>query len=181
MITISGHRLIDGVVNYLIDKMVKAVYISAADIHARPFTHGFQAVDAAPPDFELLVKRFSETASIPRFKGEWEKRLDRYDKGLTIIRADQCPYTVKNVGEISETAEKEFGIKADIVDLKSYRDAQNSPCAFGIFCIICFPIFWAVLCSFKTHEEMFSVPLKILPSALTIEHYQKLWIFKRLP
>ena len=51
----------------------------------------------------------------------------------------------------------------------------------SIFCLICFPIFWAVLCSFKTHEEMFSVPLKILPSALTIEHYKKLWISTQIP
>jgi multiple sugar transport system permease protein len=53
--------------------------------------------------------------------------------------------------------------------------------AFIIFFLICFPIFWAVLCSFKTHEEMFSVPLKIIPTTLTIEHYKKLILSSKIP
>jgi len=67
---------------------------------------------------------------------EIEERSSQYDKGLTVIRADQCPYTVKNVKEISETAEKEYGIKPNIIDLKNCEEAQNSPCPFGTFCIV---------------------------------------------
>ena len=37
----------------------------------------FEAVDRAPPDFELLVKRFSNT-SLPAFKGNWEQILSQY-------------------------------------------------------------------------------------------------------
>ena len=96
----------------------------------------FKVVDTAPPDFELLVKKFNKKAPNPKFKGDWEKKLSQYGKGLTIIRADQCPYTVKNVKEIKETAEKTYGMKPNIIDLKNYKEAQNSPCAFGIFCII---------------------------------------------
>jgi hypothetical protein len=96
----------------------------------------FEVVDTAPPDFELLVKKFNKTAPTPRFKGDWEERQSQYGKGLTIIRADQCPYTVKNVREICETTEKEYGIKPDIIELKNCADAQNSPCPFGTFCII---------------------------------------------
>ena len=98
--------------------------------------NGFEVVDTAPPDFELLVKKFNKKASTPKFKGDWEKRLSQYGKGLTIIRADQCPYSVKNVKEISETAEKAYGIKPNIIDLKNCGEAQNSPCAFGTFCIM---------------------------------------------
>ena len=97
---------------------------------------GFEVVDTAPPDFELLVKKFNKTAPIPKFKGDWEGRLSRYGKSLTIIRADQCPYTVKNVREICEAAEKMYGLKPHIVELKNCKEAQNSPCAFGSFCII---------------------------------------------
>jgi hypothetical protein len=43
---------------------------------------------------------------------------------------------VKNVNEISETAEKEYGLKPDLIELKNYKEAQNSPCAFGTFCIL---------------------------------------------
>ena len=96
----------------------------------------FEVVDTAPPDFELLVKKFNKTAPTPKFKGDWEERQSQYGKGLTIIRADQCPYTVKNVKEICETTEKEYGIKPDIIELKNCEEAQNSPCPFGTFCII---------------------------------------------
>ena len=98
--------------------------------------HGFEVVDTYPPDFELLVKKFDKNAPTPKFKKDSRKRLGEYNKGLTIIRADQCPYTVKNVREIIESAEKNFGLKPNIVNLASYKDAQNSPCAFGTFCII---------------------------------------------
>jgi GNAT superfamily N-acetyltransferase len=99
--------------------------------------NGFEVVDKAPPDFELLVKKFNKNALSPKFRGDWEKRLRQYGNlDLTIIRADQCPYTVKNVREISETAEKAYGIKLNIIDLKNCEEAQNSPCPFGTFCII---------------------------------------------
>ena len=96
----------------------------------------FEVVDNAPPDFELLVKQFNTNAPVPKFKGDLEKRLSQYGKGLVIIRADQCPYTVKNVMEICETAEQEYGIKPIIKVLRNCEEAQNSPCAFGTFCII---------------------------------------------
>ena len=98
--------------------------------------HNFEVVDKAPPDFELLVKKFNKNALSPTFKGNLEERLSLYSEGLTIVRADQCPYSVKNVKEISETAQKAYGIKPKIVNLKNYIEAQNSPCAFGTFCII---------------------------------------------
>jgi hypothetical protein len=42
----------------------------------------------------------------------------------------------KCIPEISETAEKVYGIKPKIVELQSCVEAQNSPCAFGSFCIV---------------------------------------------
>ena len=98
--------------------------------------NNFESIDKAPPDFELLVKKFDDKAPTPKFKGNWGGRLSQYGKGLTIIRADQCPYTVKNVDEICESAQKEFSTKPEVITLQNYEDAQNSPCAFGTFCII---------------------------------------------
>jgi L-amino acid N-acyltransferase YncA len=98
--------------------------------------NGFEVVDTAPSDFELLVKKFNPEASDPIFRWDREKRLGQYRKGLTIIRAYQCPYTVKNVNEIQEVAEKEFHITPTIITLKNYKEAQKSPCPFGVFCII---------------------------------------------
>jgi ribosomal protein S18 acetylase RimI-like enzyme len=98
--------------------------------------HGFEAVDTAPPDFELLVKKIKKASPSPKFKSNWDKRLERYKNGLTIIRSDQCPYSVKNVNEICETAQDKFRIKPNVITLNNCKEAQNSPCAFGTFCIV---------------------------------------------
>jgi hypothetical protein len=98
--------------------------------------NGFEMADNAPPDFELLVKKINKNAPSPKFKGDWEKRLEKYDKGLVIFTSDQCPYTAKAVKEISETAEENYSIKPGIIELKKSRDARDkSPCAFGTFCM----------------------------------------------
>ncbi|MCP4608604.1 MAG: GNAT family N-acetyltransferase [Planctomycetes bacterium] len=98
--------------------------------------HGFEVVDQAPSDSELLVKKFEKNSPAPKFKSDWEERCNQYNHGLTIIRADQCPYTVKNVKEISEVASKEYHLEPNIVNLKNHEEAQNIPCAFGTFCIL---------------------------------------------
>lgn len=98
--------------------------------------NGFEVVDSAPSDFELLVKKWDSKAPDPKFRGDWNQKLKKYGNGLTIIRAYQCPYTVKNVNEISEVAEKQFRITPRIITLKTSKEAQNSPCPFGVFCVI---------------------------------------------
>jgi len=93
---------------------------------------GFISVDAVKPDFELLVLKFNKTATDPKFK---TFVLNKYDKGLTIIRSAQCPYSVKNVNAILETAKK-LKIKTNLIEIRDYESAQQTPCAFGTFCII---------------------------------------------
>ena len=51
-----------------------------------------------------------------------------------ILEYGVCGY--KNINEIVKTAEKEYGLKPDLIELKNYNEAQNSPCAFGTFCIL---------------------------------------------
>jgi hypothetical protein len=111
----------------------KSSFMSGSEIFIK---NGYSVVDTAKPDFELLVKKLVSNAPDPKFRTTGEAKLDKFTKGLTIMRADQCPYTVKNVKEISEAAQKLFGIKANVINLKNYQEAQNCPCAFGIFCII---------------------------------------------
>jgi len=52
---------------------------------------------------------------------------------------------------------------------------------FSILGLICFPIFWAIFSSFKIKEDIFTVPLKILPSAFTLDHYKALWSTTEVP
>ncbi len=98
--------------------------------------HGFEVVDRAPPDFELLAKRFKKTAALPKFSGDWDRRLHKYGTGLTIICSDQCPYTAKCVKDITETAKKRYHMKPKIIELMNYKQAQSAPCAFGVFSIV---------------------------------------------
>lgn len=98
--------------------------------------NGFEVVDTAPPDFELLALKFDPKVDVPKFVSDMGKHTADYGDGLVIIRADQCPYTVKNVNEIVSTAENQFGVKTKIIELKSSREAQRTPCPFGVFCIM---------------------------------------------
>ncbi len=62
--------------------------------------------------------------------------ISRYEDGLTILRSPQCPYTEKNVKAIIESAEKNYKITTNLVDLSNEEEVQMSPCPFGTFCII---------------------------------------------
>lgn len=97
--------------------------------------NGFKVVDKTPPDFELVVKKFLDAPS-PKLKGDWEKKLSQYSEGLTIIRSDQCPYVAKSVNEISETAQKKYGIKPKIVELINCTEAQNALSPYAIYSIV---------------------------------------------
>jgi len=98
--------------------------------------NGFELADTAPPDYELLVRKLKTEAANPAFKGDWERKLARYSRGLTIIRSGQCPYVTKFAAEIVESAEQDYGIKAKVVELKSWKDAQNAPTPYAVFALI---------------------------------------------
>jgi len=110
----------------------KGTWMAKKDLFLK---NGFELAQEAPPCFELLVKKFANTLS-PEFKGDWAKKLSKYRSGLTIIRSDQCPYVAKSVKEIIETAQKKYGIKAKIIELKNCQEAQNAPSAYATFSII---------------------------------------------
>jgi UDP:flavonoid glycosyltransferase YjiC (YdhE family) len=53
-------------------------------------------------------------------------RREPFYRGLVIVRADQCPYTVANVKEIARVARNDFPIPPKIVELKSAMGSQHS-------------------------------------------------------
>jgi GNAT superfamily N-acetyltransferase len=98
--------------------------------------NGFEPVDTAPPDCELLARKFNKGAPNPAFKGEWDRKLGQYSRGLTIIRSSQCPHIAKFAADIAATAETEYGIVPNVVDLQSPSDAQNAPTPYSVFALI---------------------------------------------
>ena len=100
--------------------------------HRLFLANGFEPVDTAPPDYQLLVRKFDRGAD-PAFK---KGKLGQYSRGLTVIRSSQCPHIAKSAAEIVETAENEYGITPTVVDLESWSDAQNAPTPYAIFALI---------------------------------------------
>jgi len=97
--------------------------------------NGFESVDTAPPDYQLLVRKWDAGAANPAFKKDWDRKVAQY-QGLTIIRSTQCPYVAKFAAEIAETATQEYHIRPKIVDLQSCTDAQNAPTPYAVFALI---------------------------------------------
>ena len=110
----------------------KGAFMAKKDIFVKK---GFVLVDEAKPDFKLLALKFSEEAPNPKFR-DMKKTLKKYTKGLFVFRSPQCPYTEKNVNAILESAKAKFDLKPNLVDLEDSIAVQNSPCAFGTFCIV---------------------------------------------
>jgi len=98
--------------------------------------NGFEVVDTAPPDYRLLARKFHAGAASPAFKKGWDRKLEQYGRGLTIVRCGQCPHIEKFAADIAEAAEKEYHIKPAIVDLASWSEAQNAPTPFAVFALI---------------------------------------------
>ncbi len=96
--------------------------------------HGFESVDTAPPSFDLMVKKM-RNGPLPRFRGGWEEKARKCGRGLVIIRSDQCPCIAKFSGDITEAAHA-LGISVRVKELKTCKQAQNVPSAYGIFNLV---------------------------------------------
>ena len=76
----------------------------------------------------------------PAHPGREEKhccrKIVKHSKGLTIIRSRQCPYIAKFTADIAQIAEEKYHLKPKIVEIKSWRDAQNAPTPYAVFSVI---------------------------------------------
>jgi len=98
--------------------------------------NGYEVVDAAKKGFELVVKKFDSKYDSPKFCKNLEEKAAKYKDGLYMFVSNQCPYIDKAIKEISKVACEDYGIKANLVELKSSNDIKESPCAFGTFCMV---------------------------------------------
>jgi len=108
-------------------------WLAAAGIYLK---NGFEVVDTAPPDYLLMALRFKKTSPKPGFKRDWGAKLKAFGPGLTLIYTAQCPHIAKFAADIAETAEKTYRLKPSLIELKTYRDAQNAPTPYAVFAVI---------------------------------------------
>ena len=95
----------------------------------------FESVDAAPPSFELLVKKFRNVPS-PTFIENIGLRPKRYKSGLTVFRSDQCPYLEDATKTVEATA-GELGLSFSVIESKNSRDVRTlAPSVYGVFSIV---------------------------------------------
>ena len=98
--------------------------------------NGFEPVDTAPPDYQLLVRKFDRGAVSAAFKSGWDEKLRQYGRGLTVIRSSQCPHIAKFADEIVAAAENEYHVRPTVINLESCSDAQNAPTPYAVFALI---------------------------------------------
>jgi L-amino acid N-acyltransferase YncA len=110
----------------------KGTFIAKRDLFLKA---GFRVADTYPPDHELLAKKIMKSAADPKFPKDFQKRLQKYKSGLTIIWSDQCPYVGKALDEIFQTVKKK-GLEVRSVELKTARDAQLAPTPYSVFSIL---------------------------------------------
>ncbi|HTQ95833.1 MAG TPA: GNAT family N-acetyltransferase [Candidatus Acidoferrum sp.] len=95
---------------------------------------GFVSVASNPP-YELLVKKFMKSTPDPRFIVERERVLKKYNNGLTILAADQCPYVSKSVERIA-AASRTLGLEPKVVNIRSAEESRMLPRPYGVFSIV---------------------------------------------
>ncbi len=97
--------------------------------------NGFTEAAAAPPSFQLMVKRFGPGPE-PGLPTDWDVRARAFGRGLTILRTAQCPYIESATNALLGFA-RERGLRAKAVELKTAREVQEqSPSAYGVFGIV---------------------------------------------
>jgi GNAT superfamily N-acetyltransferase len=98
--------------------------------------HGFEVVDEAndPNGFVLLAKKLRPSKATPRFSThDWQSRLKDHKKGLTVFRADQCPY-IDDATATARAVAKKLKIPFTEVEFSSAADIRaRAPSPYGVF------------------------------------------------
>ena len=92
----------------------------------------FESIATVKPSFELMIKRLKE-GPLPQFK-EWEKQLSTYH-GLNIIYSNQCPWVARSINDLVNLA-NDNGLKVNVTELKTAKQAQNAPSIYAIFNLV---------------------------------------------
>ncbi|WP_042473477.1 GNAT family N-acetyltransferase [Bacillus ndiopicus] len=95
---------------------------------------GFEQIDCALDDFELLVYAFNKQPK-PYFPSNWEERVQHVQE-LTIFQTAQCPFIDVAKDNVLLAAEK-LNVKAQIIPLTSREQLlQQSPTPYGVYAVV---------------------------------------------
>lgn len=92
---------------------------------------GFE-ITAESGRFELMVKKLKR-GPLPKFRS-WEAKLEK-SGGWQLLAAHQCPYHAAAMQTISEEA-GDHGLNLKVCELKTAKQAQSAPAAFGVFALV---------------------------------------------
>lgn len=83
--------------------------------------------------FELMVKKFDETAPNPVLLN-WEENQSNY-QGWNLLYSNQCPWHIKSVTDLSDEA-LAHGIELKTINIGKTSDFANIPSGFGTFALL---------------------------------------------
>jgi hypothetical protein len=110
----------------------EGVWLAGKEIFLK---NGFEAIDQAPPSFDLLVKPLHDGPPLA-FPTDWAARAMAFGSGMTVLYTDQCPYIHDAVRQAREAFEG-YGIATQAIKLESSEEMQvRSPSPYGIFGIV---------------------------------------------
>jgi N-acetylglutamate synthase-like GNAT family acetyltransferase len=92
--------------------------------------NGFEQISAAPPHFQLLVKR-TGLGPLPTFPPNWPERLRQFED-LWLIYTNQCPYIGKAIAELPPVAEQ-HGLLLQMIEVtESVEARERMPSPYGV-------------------------------------------------
>lgn len=131
-----GSALVAEVINDAIAQKMKGVAVITSDNSFMSkkelfVKNGFSLVEEKN-GFQLLVKNIKDKVTIPRFTNNDD--LKKY-QGWHIIYSKQCPWVARFVEEVKPIILKEK-IKINFVEIKTAKEAQNTPSIYSVFNLI---------------------------------------------
>jgi hypothetical protein len=93
--------------------------------------NGYKTIAESGKD-QLLVKQFRE-ATYPAFIASGFDLTNH--RGMTIIYSKQCPWVARFIEEVKPILDKE-NLTPEIIEIKTYDEAQKAPSVYGVFNLI---------------------------------------------
>lgn len=108
----------------------KKPFLSDGDFLKR---HGFQVVDSALDDVELLCYQLNPSPPTPRIKDCAKKGMIQ-EQGMVILYTSQCVFTDVYI-DLLQSAFKRQKLLLDVHHIQSKEEAQNAPCPFTTYSV----------------------------------------------